>query len=152
LHPFLFDKFFNLHSRKKKFFFPIHQSLDNQVMSTHLDQPINRHSTTYLSIIRKEIDWFSLFNQWKTTSVRLLLFVICHSLVHSFHSYSMSGSSTERSNFRGNRPLSSNPPHSICVTDRKVVSFTHLWTIDHFQSYLGLLFLFNFFLLLFDSK
>jgi hypothetical protein len=51
----------------------------------------------------------------------------------------MSGSSTERSNFRGNRPLSSNPPHSICVTDRKVVSFTHLWTIDHFQSYLGLI-------------
>lgn len=49
----------------------------------------------------------------------------------------MSGSSTERSNFRGNRPLSSNPPQSICVTDRKVVSFTHLWTIDHFQSYLG---------------
>ncbi|CAF3323595.1 unnamed protein product [Rotaria sp. Silwood1] len=48
----------------------------------------------------------------------------------------MSGSGTERSNFRGNRPLSSNPPHSICVTDRKVVSFTHLWTIDHFQSYL----------------
>ncbi|CAF4855674.1 unnamed protein product, partial [Rotaria socialis] len=47
-----------------------------------------------------------------------------------------SGSGTERSNFRGNRPLSSNPPHSICVTDRKVVSFTHLWTIDHFQSYL----------------
>ena len=52
----------------------------------------------------------------------------------------MSGSGTERSNFRGNRPLSSNPPHSICVTDRKVVSFTHLWTIDHFQSYLGGLF------------
>lgn len=49
----------------------------------------------------------------------------------------MSGNNPERSNFRGNRPLSSNPPHSICVTDRKVVSFTHLWTIDHFQSYLG---------------
>jgi len=48
----------------------------------------------------------------------------------------MSASGSERSNFRGNRPLSSNPPHSICVTDRKVVSFTHLWTIDHFQSYL----------------
>ncbi|CAF1256591.1 unnamed protein product [Rotaria sp. Silwood1] len=48
----------------------------------------------------------------------------------------MSSSNTERSNFRGNRPLSSNPPHSICLTDRKVVSFTHLWTIDHFQSYL----------------
>lgn len=65
----------------------------------------------------------------------------------------MSGSSTERSNFRGNRPLSSNPPHSICVTDRKVVSFTHLWTIDHFQSYLGSLFfyfssLFDYFILI----
>ncbi|UJR13455.1 hypothetical protein I4U23_000469 [Adineta vaga] len=48
----------------------------------------------------------------------------------------MSNSNTERSNFRGNRPLSANPPHSICLTDRKVVSFTHLWTIDHFQSYL----------------
>jgi len=56
----------------------------------------------------------------------------------------MSNSNTERSNFRGNRPLSSNPPHSICVTDRKVVSFTHLWTIDHFQSYLGLIFLSSF--------
>jgi hypothetical protein len=61
----------------------------------------------------------------------------------------MSGSSTERSNFRGNRPLSSNPPHSICVTDRKVVSFTHLWTIDHFQSYLGSIFLFFFFYFIF---
>ena len=49
----------------------------------------------------------------------------------------MSSTNTERSSFRGNRPLSSNPPHSICLTDRKVVSFTHLWTIDHFQSYLG---------------
>jgi hypothetical protein len=48
----------------------------------------------------------------------------------------MSSTNTERSNFRGNRPLSSNPPHSICLTDRKIVSFTHLWTIDHFQSYL----------------
>ncbi|CAF3316609.1 unnamed protein product, partial [Rotaria sp. Silwood2] len=56
----------------------------------------------------------------------------------------MSSSNTERSNFRGNRPLSSNPPHSICLTDRKVVSFTHLWTIDHFQSYLGLIILFIF--------
>jgi hypothetical protein len=53
----------------------------------------------------------------------------------------MSSTNTERSNFRGNRPLSSNPPHSICLTDRKIVSFTHLWTIDHFQSYLGYLFL-----------
>jgi len=58
----------------------------------------------------------------------------------------MSSNNTERSNFRGNRPLSSNPPHSICLTDRKVVSFTHLWTIDHFQSYLGLLFSFLIFI------
>lgn len=59
----------------------------------------------------------------------------------------MSSTNTERSSFRGNRPLSSNPPHSICLTDRKVVSFTHLWTIDHFQSYLGLFVCCCFFLL-----
>jgi hypothetical protein len=62
----------------------------------------------------------------------------------------MSNNHTERSNFRGNRPLSSNPPHSICLTDRKVISFTHLWTIDHFQSYLGFI-IFFFFLFYLDQ-
>ncbi|CAF0897392.1 unnamed protein product [Didymodactylos carnosus] len=45
-------------------------------------------------------------------------------------------SAPERSIFRTNKPLSNNPPHSISVTDRRIDAFTHLWTIDHFPSYL----------------